>query len=189
MHPIRSKSEAGDALLNFQEGIGNPRVLVVDGSKEQIGKKSSFYERARKSNTLLKLIEPYTPKQNRAEGMIGRLKRRWKMRMIKNNVPMRLWDYGFKFESEIMIRTSRHPGERTAYEKITGETPDISEWMDYDFYDWVYYWDSPGDTDNPNIGRWLGVSHRVVNTLTYYVLKSSGKAISRSTVKPITRIR
>ena len=47
------------------------------------------------------------------------------------------------------------------YEQITGRTPDISEFLDFDFYDLVWYWPH----DHPNVGqtggelaRWVGVS-------------------------------
>ena len=50
---------------------------------------------------------------------------------------------------------------RTGIERITGDTTDISEWTDFTFYQTVWFWDKPFDTNNPNIGRWLGVSHRV----------------------------
>ena len=187
VHPMKSKSEAGCALQHFQEDVGTPRVLVVDGSQEQTGKKSEFFERTRKSNVVLRTTEPYTPRQNSSEGVIGRLKKKWRTRMLKSHVPTRLWDYGFVYESEIMNRTARGDNKLTAYERIAGETPDISEWMDYGFYDWVYFWDVPGDSENPKIGKWVGVSHRIGNALCYYILKDNGQVISRSTVQPIRR--
>ena len=58
-------------------------------------------------------------------------------------------------------------------EKVIGETPDISEYLDYGFYDWVYYWDQPKDIENPKIGRWLGVSHRIGSALCYFILKNT----------------
>ena len=54
-------------------------------------------------------------------------------------------------------------------------------------YDWVWYWDKPGDDDNPKIGRWLGVSHRVGSRMCYWTLTSTGKILSRSTVQRMTR--
>ena len=74
-----------------------------------------------------KTTDPYTPRQNKDEPWVGRLKSHWMTRMTKNHVPYRVWDYGFKYESEIMVRTSRGDGKPTALERITGETPDISE--------------------------------------------------------------
>ena len=102
--------------------------------------------------------------------------------MRRNNVPPRLWDHGLWYEAEIMIRVARGVNNRTAYERITGETPDISEWIDYDFYDWVYFWDEPSAPEKPVVGRWLGVSHRIGSALCYFILKSNGQVDSRTTV-------
>ena len=57
--------------------------------------------------------------------------------MTFTGAPGRLWDYGITHESEIMSRTARGPEERTGIERITGNTPDISEWTDFSFYNLV----------------------------------------------------
>ena len=57
------------------------------------------------------------------------------------------------YETELFNLIARGSDKRTGYERVTGDTPDISEYLDYEFYDWVYYWDMPGDIDNPKIGR------------------------------------
>jgi hypothetical protein len=54
--------------------------------------------------------------------------------------------------------------------------------LDYDFYDWVHYWDEPSGPMNPLIGRWLGVSHRIGNNLCYFVLKENSQVIPKTTV-------
>jgi hypothetical protein len=41
-------------------------------------------------------------------------------------------------------------------EEVTGETPDISEYLDFSFNNWVWYKDIAGVGDNM-FGRWLGV--------------------------------
>ncbi len=45
-------------------------------------------------------------------------------------------------------------------EQVTGETLDISEYLDFGFYDHVSFWDNAG-LGEIQLGRWLGVSHRV----------------------------
>jgi hypothetical protein len=30
---------------------------------------------------------------------------------------------------------------RSRYKQVTGETPNISEWLDFEFYDLVWWWD------------------------------------------------
>ena len=98
--------------------------------------------------------------------------------MIEKQIPKRLWDYGLVYESELLSRLPRGKDGRTGYEIITGETPDISEWLDFEFYDQVWYWDQekPNMTDEERIlGRWLGVSHRVGSHLTYWILTKAGR--------------
>ena len=76
---------------------------------------------------------------------------------------------------------------RTPMEQITGETPDISEYLDFGFYDWIWYKDNAGLGEN-KIGRWLGVAHRVGNLMSYWILTNTGHVISRTTVQCITNL-
>ena len=66
-----------------------------------------------------------------AEREIGELKKRWRNRMVRKKVPKRLWDYGLIYESGILNRIPRGNNGRTGLEIVTGETPDISEWIDF----------------------------------------------------------
>ena len=54
-------------------------------------------------------------------------------------------------------------------ELLTGETPDISEYLDFSFYDWVIFKTNViiGDTE---IGQYLGVLHSFGNLMTYVVI-------------------
>ena len=71
-------------------------------------------------------------------------------------------------------------------ERITGDTIDISEWIDFEFYDLCWYWNNQHDTKEPNIGRWLGVSHRIGSALCYWVLTMKGQVLARTTVQHMT---
>ena len=75
----------------------------------------------------------------------------------------------------------------TPYEHLTGETPDISEYLDFGFWDCVWYKDDGGLSER-KIGRWLGVSHRVGNAMSYYILTQAGKVVSRTTIQCITNL-
>jgi hypothetical protein len=72
-------------------------------------------------------------------------------------------------------------------EQITGKTPDISEYLDFGFYDWVWYKDNAGIGEN-KIGRWLGVSHRIGNLMSYWILTITGHVISQTTVQRVTNL-
>ena len=71
--------------------------------------------------------------------------------MVKRNVPKRLWDYGIVWAHEIMALTSNSSFNldgRTPMKQITGKTPDISEYLDFGFYDWIWYKDNAGLGEN-----------------------------------------
>jgi hypothetical protein len=53
--------------------------------------------------------------------------------------PKRLWDYGLVYMAEILSITARGSNQRPGLEEITGQTIDISEWLDFEFYDPVWY--------------------------------------------------
>jgi hypothetical protein len=64
---------------------------------------------------------------------------------------------------------------------------DISEWLDFGFYDHVWYWDTPNDDiASSKIVRWLGVSHRKGSGLCYWLLKENGQVLSKTTVQHVT---
>jgi hypothetical protein len=86
--------------------------------------------------------------------------------MTKKQVPKRLWDFALIYESELLCHMARGNDRRTGYEEVTSQTPDISEWLDFEFYDSVWWLDrptKPNFTDNVRrlVARWIGVSHRV----------------------------
>ena len=129
-HAMVSKSEAGDALHNFAQDVGIPKDLVRVLSGEQTGKCLDFVKEANRLRIRQRGTEAMSQWQNKAEKVIGELKKRWIRRKVERNIPGRLWDYGLKWDSEIMSRTDRGPLGRTGVERISGNTPDISEWID-----------------------------------------------------------
>ena len=49
---------------------------------------------------------------------------------------------------------------RTPLEQLMGETPDISEYLDFSFYNWCWYNDNAG-LGETKLGSGLGMSHHV----------------------------
>ena len=72
-------------------------------------------------------------------------------------------------------------------ENITGETEDIYDYLDFGFYNRVWFHESSG-LGKQGIGRWIGVSHRTGGAMSYWVLKSNSYVISRTTVQRITNL-
>lgn len=189
-YPMETKSKAGLALRQFIRDFGVPEQLTSDGAPEQTGAKTEFVANVRKYGIEHHVSEPNRPQQNRAEAVIREVKKRWFRQMTKRRVPKRLWDYGIVWVCETMSMTANSSfalGGRTPLEQVTGETPDISEYLDFGFYDWVWYKDNAGVGDN-SYGRWLGVSHRVGNLMSYWILTLACRVISRTTVQRITNL-
>jgi hypothetical protein len=127
---MTSQKEAAESLIDFTDDVGIPETLVMDGVTEFTA------EQGRKNQN------------HAAEREIGFLLKRRKLRMQKKNVYSQLWDYGLVYKGELITRMSCGDDGRSGYEQVTGETPDISEWLDFEFYDLVWWWDRP---NNPNI--------------------------------------
>jgi hypothetical protein len=70
---------------------------------------------------------------------------------------------------------------------VTGRTPDISEYVEFAWYELLWYYDHDDfPEDRRRLGRWLGVAHRVGQACCYYILPHSGEPIVRSTVQKVT---
>ena len=72
-------------------------------------------------------------------------------------------------------------------EALTGETPDISQYLDFGFYDWVWFKEDAGLGEN-KLGRFLGVSHHIGSLMNYWVLPASGILMSITTVQQVTNL-
>ena len=70
------------------------------------------------------------------------------------------------------------PDGRTSFERLTSDTCDISKWTNFKFYDIVWYWNTLFTDENPKIGRWLGVSHRLGPALCYWILNERASTLS-----------
>jgi Reverse transcriptase (RNA-dependent DNA polymerase) len=70
---------------------------------------------------------------------------------------------------------------------VTGDTPDISEYLDFSWYEAVWYYEPTAFPEEKRlIGRWMGVAHRVGQALCYWILTSSGTVIARTTVQALS---
>ena len=88
------------------------------------------------------------------------------------------------------MRTSSDAADlrnRTPLERVTGDTVDISEYLDFDFYDWCWYHENTG-LGPTKLGRWLGVAHKVGGLMSYWVLTVNFTVIARTTVQRVTSL-
>lgn len=189
--PLAAKSGAGNALRQFINEYGRPERLTFDGLQEQCGRKTEFMKSIQKYSINFHITEPYRPNHNFAEGVIREIQKKWFRIMIRKNVPQRLWDFGLQWVCDIqncISNSSRGLDGRCPLERITGETVNISEYLDFGFYDWVWYRENAG-LGETKLGRWLGVSHRIGTLMSLWVLTLSGKVLSRTTVQRMTQLK
>jgi len=110
--------------------------------------------------------------------------------MNKTGTPLRLWDFCTQYVAELRTLTAQPLFSlhgRTPYELVTGNTPDISEYISFSWYQPVYYLDNTNfPEEKERIGRWIGVAHNIGQALCFWILPKSGAPIARTTVKAIT---
>ena len=183
--PMKSKGHAHHALDRLLHETGIPNEMLTDGAKEltlaEWGRICTRHKIKQIST------EPHNPWQNPAELAGGVIKRKVRHLMRTKAAPVVLWDYCWEYVCEVRNHTATdniYTDQVTAYEKIHGYSPDISELLVFGWYDWVWYHE-PGSSDKKRIGRWLGPSHDVGQGLAYYILSDKGKVKTRSTVSPI----
>ena len=111
--------------------------------------------------------------------------------MHKKKVPKRLWDFGLVYESELLSKMARGRDRRIGYEEVTGDTADISGWLDFEMYDLVYWIGRPNNTDTSDdvrrLVRWLGISHNIGLNMCYWIITYSGKLVSKTLVEHVIR--
>jgi hypothetical protein len=190
VYPMARKADTGLALKSFIMEFGVPDDLTIDGSKEQNSKGTELMKSCRRNNIRVTRTELEQPNQNPAEGAIREVRRRWFRTMIRKRVPRKLWDYGIRWTTQVMQRTlTQAGGLRGAcpLEEVTGETVDISEYLDFGFYYHVSFNENAG-LSVTSVGRWLGISHRVGGLMSYWILTIKGTVISRTTVQRVTAL-
>jgi hypothetical protein len=183
-YPMDSKSKAGDSLRVFCTEFGVPEVLRHDGANEMIGKRTEFQKQVRKHNIQTHRAEADLHNQSPAEGVVREVRRKWYRVMFKKRVPKVFWDYGMRWVCETMSRThlrAHRIDSGVPLQGITGDTVDISNYLEFGFYDRVWYQGNAGMAE-PKPGRWLGVSNHIGSIMTYYILQENGQVVARSTV-------
>ena len=183
---------ANMSLNDFCNDVGEPHKLKSDRAPEFCGRSTQFLANAKKRGIDLTYAEPERKNQiSPIDVEIREIRKRTHNKMKGRNVPRRLWDYCLTHQSKVRQFLPRNKlNGRSAFEQVTGKTPDISEYLDFDFYDLIWY--HPGvhpnfDNEIRQLGRWLGVSHRVGSDMCYWILTVTGHVISESTVQHVTR--
>lgn len=184
--PMESNNqlESAGSLKYLVEMIGLPNGIHADNHKTFT--EGAFKSLCSKFHIPQTFTEPYSPWQNRAEGGIKEVKSYAYKIMNAEDAPMRIWCFAFEYASDVLalMATGLYQLEaRTPYEHVMHYTPDISEYVNFRWYQWSYYWDELNK--EKKLCRWLGVAHKVGQSFCYWILLSNGEFLARSSVIPI----
>jgi hypothetical protein len=177
------------AITEFSNDVGVPNNLKSDLHPSFTGKWTKFQEYLRKHHIVMKNSESGRHGHTyEVDTAIRELRRRSRRKMISKNIPRRLWCFMLEWQARIMQIIPQGFNQRTAYEMVTGRTPDISEYCDFDFYDLVWYWPNtvePHNDKNRRLARWVGVAHRIGSTMCYWLIPESGIVIANTSVQHV----
>ena len=81
-------------------------------------------------------IEPHSTCQKKEERVIIIIKVRSNRRRFQRNAPKRVWGFGMVWEVEIYYNTAGKYGFPDLL-RLTDDIIDISEWVEFEFYDLV----------------------------------------------------
>ena len=187
LHPSNSKAEAGNFFNKFIDDIRIPMNMRFYHAEKLLLEGTEFMKTIKKHSINWSFTGPYSHWKNRAEGGVKRISFKWKITMRRTGCSPRLWDYGMKHDDELLSWILTKYG-RPPLENLTVDTIDLSEYLDSDFYDMVWYRGTlSGEKGEAFPGRWLGISHRFGTGMCYWVLNKKGNVISRSTVQHVTK--
>ena len=125
--------------------------------------KTESMQNARKYLINYHVAESYHPNHNFAEGVICEIRKKWYRIKLHKLVRQRLWDHWLQLTCDIQNRTSnraRGLDGRCPLEQESGKSVDISEYLDFGFYNWVLYRNNAG-LGMTKLGRRLGGSHQI----------------------------
>ena len=187
--PMSLKSEAGYALKEIIHDLGIPKRIHTDDAKELT--MGTWKKTCQEHGIIMSNTEPHSPWQNRTEGVIKEFKRHTQRFMSRTRTTKKLWDYCMMYVCELRNRLALPLYQlhgRTPHEVLTGNTPDNSEYLEYEWYQPVWVFDTAAFPEQRRtIVRWIGVAHRVGQAMCFWILPPSGIPIARTTVQAITK--
>ena len=164
--------------------------MVIDGYKSQVGRGTAFMARLKKNQITPIISNPGQPNMNPCETVIRELRKKWYRSIFCTNCPRALWNYGIPHFAKLMQLTALNTAYldgQTPFDKLLGETPDISEYLDFGWYDWVWYKENAG-LDAPRLGKFLGIAESASNIMLYYILTKSGNPVIAGIVQRVTEL-
>ena len=190
---MKTDSQFLQTLWDSIRSYGAMDVLISDKAQLEISKK--VQDVLRHLCIKSRQSEPHRQHQNPAERRYKDVKFNAQRVMNLSGAPSSTWFLCLEYVCFIMNRMALGSLDwRTPYEKLFGQTPDISMIYRFKFYDRVYYKRTASrggdDDDNPSdeaAGRFVGFSESIGHMMTYKVLtEDTNKVIFRSRIRLAT---
>ena len=186
VYAMRSEADGTTALQDYIRMVGAPKTLRTDNSKMQLGQ--AWQRILRRMLIKGETTEPHHPWQNYAERVIGTLKRQVNTLLDRTGAPDRLWMLALEHVAYVWNHTSQESDNgATPIQMHSGDTPDISALLMFEFFEPVFYYDPthPFPESKESIGRFVGVAEHVGDALCYKILvEKSQTVLHRSVVRP-----
>ena len=187
--PMKTEKETHETVSKMFKDTGVPTKIVCDGAKSQI--MGEFRRKCREADCPVQQTEPHSPWTNAAESAIRELKRATGRRMTATRTPKRLWDDCMELTALIRSHTALDIWQlagQTPETLMTGQTPDISHLLEFDWFDWVMYYDSETKfpEDSEVLGRWLGPAQDIGPMMCSKIQKPNGNCYYTSTYRALT---
>ena len=182
-HECRTDGEFASTLEDEIRSHGAMNRLISDRAKAEISKKVE--DILRKYIIDAHQSEPYHQNQNPVERHIQDVKRYANYVLTYSGAPGESWVLVIRYVIYIMNRTARNVlAWRTPYEKLHGQTPDISIMTKFQFWEPVLIYNhetSFPSTANKILVRFVGFSETVGNAGCYMVWnENTGQVLHRS---------
>jgi len=177
------------ALKKYFKEIGVPERLICDRATEQV--KGDSNKLCHDAGCTVVELEKNTPASNRAERTIKILKDETKNDLFKSNSPMILWEYALERRAKIICSTPRSNhllNGMTPHTKLTGQVTDISNLVDFGWYDWIIYHfeGQKFPFQHQMLQRVLGPSNHAGSMMSQWVLTKAGEVMPIQTLQKVT---
>jgi hypothetical protein len=180
-HPLKSESSNGKALQHHTRTHGCPNILRTDNFQSELGKTWTKHCRTHVVGTER---TEYHLRQNPAEKCIGYFSTMVKNVMREFGVPLSRHHWAQQWCCDAHnITANRELDWRTAKERKTGYTPDISMFR---FHLWEpirnYEPRTKQPENNLKKARWLGFAHSAGDAMTYFIETEREDASTRHVI-------
>jgi Reverse transcriptase (RNA-dependent DNA polymerase) len=191
VYALKTEADGPQAFEDFARTEGLPNTIRSDNSKMQ-RYSAKLTARLREWMVKSEFTEPHHPQQNPAElRAIRWLKTNSNVIRMHSGAPSSTWFWIVKYLADVHnVTADESLSWATPWSKRRGETPDISAFLQFKFYEKVYYHDPeqkyPGTKEKP--GYWLGVADQVGDRLCFHILTTdTHRIIERSVVRSAER--